>query len=442
MATEILKFVENNWGKEMGCSHCNNQISSYCGSCKSSFYCGASCQKSHWIGTHQYECVGGKKREGQSDEEEEEENKPKSSASKKHALSYNEPELTEVNWEDLYGDLWRKIASFLKAEDIQNLSLVQRQLQRHLRALFLSRFRFKVTSEIARDKHFLSILKEIQNVEVRNVKVLNTLIEHGAPIIDVKFRDGFDDPDFSIKQLTQIQHLTFGEDFATKLDVNNLPDNLLSLDLSRSYWNHEVNNLPTSITVLKLGKYFNYPLQNLPPGLEYLLVGQNFDSDVQPLPETLKKLVLFCPFRLFANRIPANLKELYLSLAQIDVPLNNLPSMLESLVIESLDFNDDFNFTYLTRLKRLSINNARFNQPLDGKLPESLLELELGFGFKQSVDRLPGGLLKLTLGHGFRKSIDNLPRTLTYLKVHYAVKIPAWISQKKNQDKIELIREK
>jgi hypothetical protein len=89
---------------------------------------------------------------------------------------------------------------------------------------------------------------------------------------------------------------------------------------------------------------------------------------------------------------------------------------------KTLTFNQKFNekiqnlsegiekIIFLENLLKISI----FNQPLDN-LPNSLIDLYLGFAFSYPVDNLPNGLKYLRLGHAFNHPIDNLPINLTHL---------------------------
>lgn len=72
-------------------------------------------------------------------------------------------------------------------------------------------------------------------------------------------------------------------------------------------------------------------------------------------------------------------------------------------------YYDTYDFENFKNLKSL------YNKPIDGKLPQQIKSLILGWSFNQSADNLPTSLNCITFGHEFNQMVDNLPNTLKYL---------------------------
>ena len=130
-----------------------------------------------------------------------------------------------------------------------------------------------------------------------------------------------------------------------------------------------------------------------------------FDSKLlNNFPETIEGIIFESDsdsnFDLFAGKLPSELRLLVFDSSTIDSGsliskfINNLPSKLEFLQLETEDFN----------------------QPINN-LPQKIKVLMLGDNFSQSVDNLPESLIGLKLGRKFSQSIDNLPTNLVYLNI-------------------------
>jgi len=81
------------------------------------------------------------------------------------------------------------------------------------------------------------------------------------------------------------------------------------------------------------------------------------------------------------------------------------------------DFNENIQLITVP-LTHLTFG-ARFNQPVDNRLPSSLTYLEFGVDFNQLVDCLPTHITHLEFGHNFNKPTNTLPKSVTHLSFEY-----------------------
>lgn len=131
-----------------------------------------------------------------------------------------------------------------------------------------------------------------------------------------------------------------------KLTYNNLPSDLIELNLSIPELNQSLDNLPTT------------NLKNLSIKCHY------FDIDINYLPQSLKILHLECAnFNQSLDNLPSNLQELYINSNTFNKSLNNLPNSIKILKLYlSNIFNDmqDYVIDKLpSNLETLSVNNNR-----------------------------------------------------------------------------------
>ncbi len=157
--------------------------------------------------------------------------------------------------------------------------------------------------------------------------------------------------------------------------IDNLPNTLTLLKLGYSF-NQSIDNLPNTIKELTLGKNFNQPIDDLPNSLTHLTIGEYYNSPIDNLPNSLTHLTLGNKF---------------------NQPINNLPNSLTHLIIGK------------GVLKYFSAS-CIFNQELNN-LPNSLIELEFSYEsiFQKSLNNLPNSLKKITLSGYYLGSIDDLP---------------------------------
>jgi hypothetical protein len=103
----------------------------------------------------------------------------------------------------------------------------------------------------------------------------------------------------------------------------------------------------------------------------------------------------------FAN-IEPNIIEIDLSFIKYDFPLNNLPSQIISLILDS-DYNYPLD-NLPCNLKQLVLG-MKYNQPLE-YLPESLEKLYIGINYSHNLINLPKNLQTLILHSNFLKNIN------------------------------------
>lgn len=178
------------------------------------------------------------------------------------------------------------------------------------------------------------------------------------------------------------------------LDVNpfkNLPEGLENLKMSGLIFPHYFQNLPSTITTMRIDFFGEDEiLPQLPPNLKILYLMGSFNNQVDNLPNSLEELYFADP-KGFSS-------------SEFNCPLDNLPQNLKVLYL-----------------------NREFNKPLDF-LPQSLKKLifQVISPFNYPLDNLPSGLEELTIGCRFTHDLNNLPDTIKILSIcnkHYTGRI-------------------
>lgn len=151
------------------------------------------------------------------------------------------------------------------------------------------------------------------------------------------------------------------------------PKTLKGLEFTaNSFYNHPVDNLPPTLTILILSNNFNQRLDDLPPNLKSLTTGDAFNLPLDNLPKSLLKLFLGNNF---------------------NQPIDSLPPHLAYL-----ETGDNFNqkLEYLPNsLTFLDLSKSDFNQCIDN-LPLSLRVLKIGEEFDRTVHKWPPSLVKVS----------------------------------------------
>jgi hypothetical protein len=263
--------------------------------------------------------------------------------------------------------------------------------------------------------------------------------------------------------------------YGTITNFNNLPKNLLILDLSESeYIFDKFDNLPTGLKKLMLPYLYCYELDNLPISLEYLLVQPNILSqcNLAYLPEGLKTLVIkihgdYINFDNLPNglekleiegiladnvsleNLPRKLKTLHLpnylyvqgedpnvrERSQYNKSIVNLPQGLEELrvSIEYAYLNETLrtNSEKPIKIKKLiighylskSFTGIRTYKTIDfHTIPDYVEELELSDNFNDIIKYIPPGIKKLKFGSSFNKKIEQnvIPDTMEEMEFGYS----------------------
>lgn len=87
---------------------------------------------------------------------------------------------------------------------------------------------------------------------------------------------------------------------ANNNEIEQWPDNLLHLSLD-TFYNFELNNLPSSLKYLNIGEYFDKHIE-FPSNLTHFLAGNSFDQSIENIPESLTYLKLGYNFN---HKIPS-----------------------------------------------------------------------------------------------------------------------------------------
>jgi hypothetical protein len=160
---------------------------------------------------------------------------------------------------ELSRDVWDVISRFLSLKDLKNLSLVNRVLAHHMKALMTLKFRFVVHGSLA-DFRALGWTRACLNIRLLTVKSVLDLSEDDV-FVDIVFPYMFKPPVQNISWPLRLTHLTVGLGFNRILD--NLPTSLTHLAFSWDF-NQPVDRLPSSLTHVTFGWAFNKPVNHLP----------------------------------------------------------------------------------------------------------------------------------------------------------------------------------
>ncbi len=161
-----------------------------------------------------------------------------------------------------------------------------------------------------------------------------------------------DDLPDSVMHLTLGYGYPYGNDSLFNSPVDNLPSNLVTLNLGNKF-NQPINNLPKKLQELKLGNMFNQSIDNLPSSLEKLQFGDDFNQPINNLPPNLKKLTLGDKFNQPIDNINSKLKTLELG-REFTQTITKLPDSLESIVFDR--YYDKPLDNLPTKLKNIQIN--------------------------------------------------------------------------------------
>ena len=230
----------------------------------------------------------------------------------------------------------------------------------------------------------------------------------------------------------------------TIFELNNLPDKLEILDLTKLYEQiAQLKNIPVGLKKLYLNDTYSYTLDNLPNTLEYLTItNKKYSSQLDCLPESLIVLELVLDNnKLSLDLLPTNITTLKLS-GKYNRKLTNLPTKLKILYLpnnytESIDnlpksieeLKIGIRYNYLNKFKHLDLKKIHigYNRRIGSNnlssfildsIPNTIEEIIFGNEFNQNLVSLPKNLKKLVFGYNFNKCIcaGELPNTIEDLK--------------------------
>ena len=202
------------------------------------------------------------------------------------------------------------------------------------------------------------------------------------------FNDEFN---YSIENLPEgIEYLRFGQLFNKSLDK--LPQSITHIYFGYlAGFDQPINNLPQNLKTLELGFYFTQSLNCLPAKLESLKIVGNFSHTLEYLPVNLKTLVIGNEFNRKIDLLPASITHLTLG----DTFNHSVAKLPKSLMYLQLGFE--------------------FNKCVN-KLPKNLKTIIFGQSFNQAVDKLPNQIKHIAFGSKFSKPLANLPNSVISIK--------------------------
>lgn len=263
---------------------------------------------------------------------------------------------------------------------------------------------------------FFSDFVYYKPTNVMNVTHCSQLTKIKHPLKSIKFSPNFIDGDFGASLPNTLTHLEFIDSnkyvyiFSSE-DINNLPKTLTHLKLSRTF-NIAVDNLPNSLTHLDCGDSFAQEVDHLPSHLTHLTLGYNFNQKIDNLPLFLVTLKIGSKFNQNVDHLPQSLKILKIC-DGFNQNVDHLPNFLTNLSIGD-NFTETIN-NLPNNLTHLTLGH-RFNQEITF-LPASILQLSFGKNFNQSIDYLPPNLTHLKLGDMFKHATPLLPNSLTHVTI-------------------------
>lgn len=121
-------------------------------------------------------------------------------------------------------------------------------------------------------------------------------------------RHNFNHEIFNLPHLTSLQ---LDPSHSCSFSFNSLPPSLSQITFGNRF-DHNIDNLPSSLTYIKLGLAFNQPISSLPPSLKRLIFGHSYDQPLPPLPSSLTHLKLDGRFNQLLYNLPKSLSHLLL----------------------------------------------------------------------------------------------------------------------------------
>lgn len=171
---------------------------------------------------------------------------------------------------------------------------------------------------------------------------------------------------------------------------------LTNLEFLFGNFNKSVNNLPSFLTSLKLGREFNLSVNHLPPTTPLTSYFWSIlQSKINCLPSSLSHLVFDKIVGIF------------------DQPIDSIPSSIIHHLTLSHIFNQPIS-VLPPRLTHLSFG-AKFNQFIDGCLPPTLVEFNLGAEFLQPITIIPPTLERVKLAESYPYNKSHLISSVLYV---------------------------
>ncbi|KAF2068984.1 hypothetical protein CYY_009696 [Polysphondylium violaceum] len=212
----------------------------------------------------------------------------------------------------------------------------------------------------------------------------------------------------------------------------------------------EITNLPQNLKslVIRYSDKFNQHLpivESLPTALRYLYFQEYFDTCLSNIKGLSSSSITHLEFGFSFSKplinLPKNLVYLNIGVSFTNVPIQNCPSTLETLILGRYNYPLDQS-TFPNSLVYLEFREE-FNQPLiQGKFPKSLKYLNLGDSFNQPIgpNQLPNGL-KTFIIHNRMYSFnifDVLPRDIVVLKSSFKKPLYNWSGIPENLVKLKI----
>ena len=161
-----------------------------------------------------------------------------------------------------------------------------------------------------------------------NVKFANLIFDDYLPstIIELNLEDTFL-KNSNIKILSKLKYLTISD--TTTVEINELPDSLISLKIISDKSNYRINILPKNLETVEIGGAYNHDIQ-FPDSVKCISMGLSFNQKINTFPKNLIYLSLHGRFNQEIDFLPISVEHLQLGRSftkPIHHLLNNLPNL-------------------------------------------------------------------------------------------------------------------
>lgn len=263
----------------------------------------------------------------------------------------------------------------------------------------------KIAKNIIFSEYYMTKFAESDNDLIKKVMISDpSLLEKYSNANKIILSDDFND---KINILSNITHVTFGQNFNS--EINGLPDSITNLTFG-FYFNQKIKGaLPPFLIYLKFGYSFNqYIIGEIPDTVIKLIFGNKFNNKIQgAIPKNVTYLVFGEDFnRSIENSIPESV--IYLKFGyEFDSFYDNLlPKNLKYLKIKYLEYGIPKTVTHLEIIKQHLV-----------PIPDTITHLYCGEFIHYKELLIPSSVTHLYLYsvESGQEVLDNVPKIITHL---------------------------
>lgn len=209
-----------------------------------------------------------------------------------------------------------------------------------------------------------------------------------------------------------ITYLELGEIFDSH--IKNFPNNLHTLIFGK-FFNKQLTNFPSSLYKIVFGKYYDQPIIDFPRELRDVVFGDLFNQCIDSLSDTVERLVLGDHFNYLVRKFPDNLIELIFGM-NFNQTISHLyfPNLVK--ITFGLRFNKEL--YHVETSKILFVVKSKYSSIFSNTLEH----IVLGEFFSGILDYLPNSVTHLTILNKNYNLKTKFPTNLQYLKISSLIK--------------------